>query len=78
MTISRSYSIKYTVSKNSKNSKKSLLNLKNDLKIFYFHEKLNGLNFFKKSLLNVQNDIKNQGLNILTIVSCNRVIRLST
>ena len=45
MTISRSYSIKHTV------SKKSLLNLKNDFKIFYFHEKLNGLNFFKKSLL---------------------------
>ena len=73
-SISRSYSIKRTV---PKNFKKYLFNIQYDLKIsFLLHEKLNGLNFFKKSLLNVQYDLKNQGLNILTILSYNRVMRV--
>ena len=40
--------------------------------------KRHGLNFFKKSLLNVLYDLKNQGLNALTSVSCNRVMRVSS
>ena len=40
--------------------------------------KRHDLNFFKKSLSNVLYDLKNQGLNALTSVSYNRVMRVLT
>ena len=67
-SISRSYSIRRTVPKNSKNL---YLTYSMISRCFFIT-----CIFFKKHLLNVKYNLKNQGLNILMIVSCNRVMRV--